>query len=147
MHMANAKSFVKRSAFSNQVGVSFFQIKPLCEISVAKLNVSAWLHGMDQTIFIVGVSMSALQDAGFIKTRSTDWAEYMAMHFANLARRIEDNYDELVCDIPEETIAYNLTLWRFGQELALRHAIGWSCFIGYKRYNQQVNWTKRRNDR
>ena len=54
------------------------------------------------------------------------------MHFANLARRIEDNYDELVCDIPEETIAYNLSLWRFGQELALRQAIGWSCFIGYK---------------
>ena len=54
----------------------------------------------------------------------------MAMHFANLARRIEDNYDELVCDIPEETIAYNLSLWRFGQELALRQAIGWSCFIG-----------------
>lgn len=76
--------------------------------------------------------MSALQDVEFIETRSTDWSEHMAMHFANLARRIEDNYDELVCDIPEETIAYNLALWRFGQELALRQAIGWSWFIGYK---------------
>jgi len=76
--------------------------------------------------------MSALQDVGFVETRSMDWGEHMAMHFANLARRIEDNYDELVCDIPEETIAYNLSLWRFGQELALRQAIGWSCFIGHK---------------
>lgn len=76
--------------------------------------------------------MSALHDTGFVEMSSTDWGEHMAMHFANLACRIEDNYDELVCDIPEETIAYNLSLWRFGQELALRKAIGWSCFVGHK---------------
>ncbi len=75
---------------------------------------------------------AALSDVGFVDLQSTDWGTHMAQHFGQLAQRIERTYDELVFDIPEETVAFNLSLWRFGQALAMRSAIGWSCFVGYK---------------
>ncbi len=76
--------------------------------------------------------ISAMADAGFTGICATDWGVHMTRHFANLAQRIEHTYDDLVRDIPEETIAFNLSLWRFGHEMALRGAIGWSCFSGTK---------------
>lgn len=88
-------------------------------------------HGSDDLYsrddFTRGIS-----NAGFVDIQSTDWGSHMAQHFGQLADRIQRTYDELVSDIPEETVAFNLSLWRFGQALATRRAIGWSCFVGYK---------------
>jgi len=88
-------------------------------------------HGSDD-LYSRGDFTAALYEAGFIDINSTDWGQHMAHHFGELVSRIERTYDELVRDISEETIKSNLSLWRFGHELALRKAIGWSCFVGYK---------------
>lgn len=55
MCMINVRFSVKLCGFSSRVGTSFFQIKPLYEAHVLKLNVSAWPHDMDLTTFIAGM--------------------------------------------------------------------------------------------
>jgi len=91
----------------------------------------AMRHGSED-LYSRGDFTAAIHDAGFVDINSTDWGAHMGHHFGQLADRIELTYDELVRDIPEETVESNLSLWRFGQDLASRRAIGWSCFVGYK---------------
>lgn len=76
--------------------------------------------------------MAAMRAAGFEDVTALDWSPHMARHFANLVGRIEANFDSLTADIPEETVIFNLSLWRFGRDLAAAGGIGWHCFSGRK---------------
>lgn len=73
-----------------------------------------------------------LMTAGFADVTVHDWSGHMARHFANLVRRIEQTYPALIADIPEQTVEFNLELWRFGRDLANAGGIGWHCFIARK---------------
>lgn len=88
-------------------------------------------HGSDDLFDAEGF-MAAMRDAGFIDVLALDWSEHLSQHFANLVDRIERNYDSLVTDIPEETVVFNLSLWRFGRDIAASGGIGWHCFCGRK---------------
>lgn len=89
-------------------------------------------HGSDD-LYAAEEFTNALSLAGFADIELYDWSPHMARHFDNLVQRIEDNYDVLVADIPEETVSFNLSLWRFGRDLAERGGIGWYCFSGVKK--------------
>lgn len=88
-------------------------------------------HGADDLYGTEDFVME-MQKAGFEDVEALDWSAHMARHFANLVQRIEGNFDALIADIPEETVIFNLSLWRFGRDLAAAGGIGWHCFSGRK---------------
>lgn len=88
-------------------------------------------HG-SQDLFGVNDFVAALEDAGFTDIEYRDWSTHMTRHFASLVRRIERTHDRLVEDIPEDVVAFNLAMWRFGRDLSARGGMGWFCFSATK---------------
>ena len=103
--------------------------RPLCRAGEARRL--ALRHGSDD-LHDADAFRAILQQCGFQQIEVLDWSRHMTRHFANLVTRIESNHTVLVRDIPEQTLAFNLSLWRLGRDLAARGAIGWHCFLAVK---------------
>lgn len=88
-------------------------------------------HGSDD-LYDADDFRAVLQQCGFQRIEVHDWSRHMARHFAKLVNRMECTYAVLQRDVPERTLAFNLSLWRLGRDLAARGAIGWHCFSGVK---------------
>lgn len=88
-------------------------------------------HGSSD-LFSASDFLSALDQVGFVDVQADDWSPHMNRHFANLVRRLEMTYQQLTDDIPEEIVAYNLSMWTFGRDLSARGGMGWFCFSGTK---------------
>ncbi|MEQ8667141.1 MAG: methyltransferase domain-containing protein [Rhodospirillales bacterium] len=88
-------------------------------------------HGSDD-LWDRGDFVEAMEAAGFGRTRTADWSTHLAVHFAALCRRIDDNRAELERDCGTALVARQLDNWRFAQALAREGKIGWHLFIGHK---------------
>lgn len=88
-------------------------------------------HGSDD-VYDADNFICALGDAGFEAIETYDWSDQMNLHFAKLVSRIERTYDQLVADIPQEIVDFNLDMWRFGRDLSAAGGMGWVCFSATK---------------
>lgn len=75
---------------------------------------------------------NAALEAGFTDVQIVDWSPHMAIHFANLADRIEANRDSLLESIPEVLLNDNENIWRWGAKIATEGKIGWCLLTARK---------------
>ncbi len=100
-------------------------------LSKAECDRIAERHGSPD-LYDKAAFIRATKQAGFIILESLDWTDHMARHFAELARFIEENYNDLEKDISPTVIDWNLETWRFARDKAYEGSMGW-IFVSAQR--------------
>ena len=88
-------------------------------------------HGSDD-LWHAAAYQQALEACGFRIERYEDWSEYIAPHFAAVARRVEEKRHEVAAFIDDTTIQHNYNIWSYWSRAGREGKIGWGYFIAVK---------------
>ena len=100
-------------------------------LSPEEHNRIATRHGSDD-LWHAAEYKQALEACGFRLERYVDWSEYIAPHFAAVAKRVEEKRGEIAADIDAVTIQHNYNIWSYWSRAGNAGKIGWGYFVAVK---------------